>query len=222
MSGSSDLYSDDGRRPFASINFVASHDGFTLRDLVSYDHKHNAANGEDGQDGTDANRSCNHGVEGETDDPAVLAARRRSMRNMLTMLLLSTGVPMLVAGDELGRTQGGNNNAYCLDSPVSWLDWELAGWQRDQMAWARALLAVRREHPVFRHRHYLEGRPAYPGGPKDLACRQSEGCQEAEDPPHQRPLFLFASCRGSHRRGAVIVTAHPFSNPPGSLPRPCP
>jgi isoamylase len=177
LSGSSDLYSDDGRRPFASINFVAAHDGFTMRDLVSYNHKHNEANGELGRDGADANHSFNHGVEGETDDPMVLAARRRSMRSLLTTVLLSTGVPMLAAGDEMGRTQGGNNNAYCLDSPVSWLNWALDPWQQDLLAWTQRLLSLRRQHPVFRHRHFLEGRPAYPGGPKDLAWFTADGSE---------------------------------------------
>ena len=162
LSGSSDLYGDDGRRPFASVNFVTAHDGFTLRDLVSYDRKHNEANGEGNRDGTDDNRSWNHGVEGETDDAAVLADRRRSLRNLLTTLLLSTGVPMLVAGDEMGRTQGGNNNAYCQDDEVSWVDWDLEPWQQELLDWTRALLAVRRAHPVFRHRHFLEGRPGLP------------------------------------------------------------
>ena len=175
LSGSSDLYSDDGRRPFASINFIAAHDGFTLRDVVSYHRKHNEANAEAGRDGTDANHSFNHGAEGDTDDPDIQAARRRALRSMLTTLLLSTGVPMLAAGDEMGRTQGGNNNAYCLDSPVSWLDWDLAPWQRDLLAWTRRLLQLRREHPVFRHRHYLDGRPAYEGGPKDLAWFRADG-----------------------------------------------
>jgi isoamylase len=175
LSGSSDLYSDDGRRPFASINFVAAHDGFTLRDVVSYDHKHNEANGEGGRDGAEANHSHNHGVEGETADEVVLSARRRALRSLLTTVLLSTGVPMLAAGDEMGRTQGGNNNAYCVDSPVSWLDWELSPWQQDLLAWTRRLLDLRREHPVFRHRHYLEGRAAYEGGPKDLAWFRADG-----------------------------------------------
>ena len=177
MSGSSDLYDDDGRRPSASVNFVTAHDGFTLHDLVSYDHKHNQANGEHGRDGTDDNRSWNHGVEGATDDPAVLAARRRSMRNLLATLLLATGVPMLVAGDEMGRTQGGNNNAYCQDSALSWVDWDLQPWQEDLLEWTRTLLAVRRNHPVFRHRHFLVGRPAYPGGLKDLAWLRPDGAE---------------------------------------------
>ena len=125
LTGSSDLYQDDGRRPYASINFVTAHDGFTLHDLVAYDHKHNEANGEANADGTDDNRSWNCGAEGDTDDPAVLALRERQKRNFLATLLLAQGVPMLLAGDELGRTQRGNNNAYCQDNEISWCDWEL-------------------------------------------------------------------------------------------------
>ena len=124
LSGSSDLYAPD-RRPWASINFVTAHDGFTLRDLVSYDHKHNEANGEDNRDGTDHNRSWNYGVEGETDDPAIIALRARQARNIAATLLLSTGTPMITMGDELWRTQGGNNNAYCQDNEISWVDWDL-------------------------------------------------------------------------------------------------
>ena len=123
LAGSSDLYEDDGRRPFASINFVTAHDGFTLRDLVSYEQKHNEANGEGNRDGNNDNRSWNCGVEGETTDPSIVGLRIRQARNMLLTLLTSTGVPMLVAGDEMGRTQGGNNNAYCQDNEISWLDW---------------------------------------------------------------------------------------------------
>ncbi len=127
LSGSSDLYAWGGRRPYASVNFVTAHDGFTLRDLVSYDRKHNEANGEGNRDGTDDNRSWNCGAEGETGDERILALRRRQLRNLLTTLLLSTGVPMLVAGDEMGRTQHGNNNAYCQDNETGWLDWSLLG-----------------------------------------------------------------------------------------------
>jgi len=210
LSGSSDLYSDDGRRPFASINFIAAHDGFTLRDVVSYERKHNQANGEHGRDGTDTNHSCNHGAEGETADVAVLAARRRTLRSMLTTLLLSNGVPMLAAGDEMGRTQAGNNNAYCLDSPVSWLDWELAPWQQDLLSWTRRLHQLRREHPVFRHRHYLEGRPAYEGGPKDLAWFRTDG-RELTDQDwfsrETRTLGMYLSgdgLRARNRRGQRV------------------
>ncbi len=169
LSGSSDLYGDDGRRPYSSINFVTAHDGFTLRDLVTYDRKHNDANGEANRDGTDANRSWNHGVEGETHDDDVRQLRRRSMRNLLGTLLLSTGVPMLLAGDEIARTQHGNNNAYCQDNDIAWLDWDLAPWQEDLLAWTRRLCQLRNSHAVLRHRHHLQGRDLYPGGPKDLA-----------------------------------------------------
>jgi isoamylase len=171
LSGSSDLYAWGGRRPYASVNFVTAHDGFTLRDLVSYDRKHNEANGEGNADGTDDNRSWNCGTEGWSDDPAVTALRRRQLRNMLTTLLLSTGVPMLVAGDEMGRTQGGNNNAYCQDDPTSWIDWSLLeepGWRRLFDLTAR-LLRLRREHPVLRRRAFFSGRPHGPQGLRDLA-----------------------------------------------------
>ncbi len=210
LSGSSDLYSDDGRRPFASINFVAAHDGFTLRDLVSYDRKHNEGNGEDGRDGSGANHSWNHGVEGETDDADVLMVRRRTLRNLLTTLLLSTGVPMLAQGDEMGRTQGGNNNAYCLDSPVSWVDWDLAPWQQELLMWTRTLVALRREHPVFRHRHFLEGRPAYAGGPKDLAWFRPDGHELVDADwwsPENETLGMYLSgdgLRNRSRRGERI------------------
>ncbi len=150
FTGSSDLYQSDGRRPFASINYVTCHDGFTLRDLVTYNEKHNEANKEGNADGTTDNRSWNCGVEGETDDPAVQALRERQTRNFLTTLFLSQGVPMLLAGDELGRTQGGNNNAYCQDNEISWLDWELGDGSSRLRAFAQRLVALRREHPVFR------------------------------------------------------------------------
>ena len=143
LSGSSDLYQSDGRRPSASINFITAHDGFTLRDLVSYDHKHNEANGEDNADGESHNRSWNHGAEGETDDPEVIALRARQVRNMLVTLLLSQGVPMLLHGDELGRTQGGNNNAYCQDNAISWVDWEHA--DPELAAFTGAVCALRAE-----------------------------------------------------------------------------
>jgi isoamylase len=156
FTGSSDLYQSDRRRPSASINFVTAHDGFTLRDLVSYNDKHNEANQENNRDGTDDNRSWNCGVEGETDDPEVLALRARQQRNLLTTLLLSQGVPMLVGGDEFGRTQHGNNNGYCQDNELSWFDWEAI--DEDLLAFTKGLLALRREHPVFRRKRFFEGR----------------------------------------------------------------
>jgi isoamylase len=154
--GSSDLYETDGRRPFASINFITAHDGFTLRDLVSYNEKHNEANGEDNQDGTDDNRSWNCGVEGPTDDPQVNALRARQQRNFLTTLFLSQGVPMLLGGDEWGRTQGGNNNAWCQDNEISWFNWEQC--DPELLAFSRELIALRRAHPVFRRTKFFEGK----------------------------------------------------------------
>jgi isoamylase len=158
LTGSSDLYATSGRRPFASINFVTCHDGFTLHDLVSYNHKHNEANGEGNRDGTNDNRSWNCGVEGPTDDPAVTELRARQQRNFLVTLFLSQGVPMLLAGDEMGRTQGGNNNAYCQDNEISWLDWSLAEAERDLLQFTETLAGLRREHPVFRRRRFFRGR----------------------------------------------------------------
>jgi isoamylase len=155
LSGSSDLYESDGRDPFASINFVTAHDGFTLRDLVSYNDKHNEANLEDNNDGTDDNRSWNCGAEGDTDDPEVLALRARQQRNFLVTLLLSQGTPMLLGGDELGRTQGGNNNGWCQDSEISWFDW--ASQDASLHEFAKRLIDLRREHPVFRRQTFLRG-----------------------------------------------------------------
>ena len=169
LTGSSDLYQGDGRRPLASVNFVTCHDGFTLRDLVSYDEKHNEANGESNRDGESYNRSWNCGVEGETDDPAVRTLRERQMRNFIATLMLSQGVPMLSHGDEFGRTQGGNNNAYCQDNEVSWVRWPAHakgqdGEREDRAAlellrFTRSLVWLRRDHPVFRRRRFFHGRP---------------------------------------------------------------
>jgi isoamylase len=155
FTGSSDLYQRDGRRPFASINFVTAHDGFTLADLVSYDEKHNEANGEGNRDGSDDNRSWNCGVEGPTGDLAVLSLRRRQQRNFIATLLLSQGVPMLLGGDELGRTQRGNNNAWCQDNEVSWFDWAAA--DEELLEFTRRLIRLRREHSVFRRTDFFAG-----------------------------------------------------------------
>jgi glycogen operon protein len=140
------------------VNFVTCHDGFTLRDLASYNDKHNDANGEDNHDGTDDNISWNHGAEGDTDDPNVLSLRHRTLRNFLATLLMSQGVPMIVAGDEFGRTQGGNNNAYCQDNEVSWVDWRLERWQQELLRFTRMMIRLRKEQPVFRRRRFFEGR----------------------------------------------------------------
>ena len=171
FTGSSDLYEADTRRPTASINFVTAHDGFTLCDLVSYNDKHNEANGEDSKDGESHNRSWNHGTEGPTDDPAVIALRARQRRNLVTTLLLSQGVPMLVGGDELGRSQGGNNNAYCQDNEISWFDWEHV--DTDFAKWCQRVLTFRREHPVFRRRRWFQGRRIR--GIEDLAWLRPDG-----------------------------------------------
>jgi len=172
LSGSSDLYESDGRAPYASINFVTAHDGFTLRDLVSYNEKHNEANGENNNDGENHNRSWNCGVEGETDDPDVLALRARQQRNQLTTLLLSQGVPMILHGDELGRTQGGNNNAYCQDSELSWIDWSAA--DEDLLAFVSELTALRSAHPVLRRRRFFTGKTDAEGIP-DVAWLRADG-----------------------------------------------
>ena len=169
LSGSSDLYGDDGRYPYASINFVTAHDGFTLRDLVSYNHKHNEANHEDNRDGTDDNRSWNCGFEGETADRRVVALRQRQMANLMSTLILSTGVPMITAGDECGRTQHGNNNAYCQDNELSWFDWSLPAEWSDHLELTKKLIALRAAHPVLRQWHYFSGGPVVPGGRKDLS-----------------------------------------------------
>ena len=155
LSGSADLYAPEGKRPFSSINFVTAHDGFTLRDLVTYEHKHNDANLEDNRDGTDNNLSANYGVEGETDDPSINAIRRRQMRNLLTTCVLSSGVPMLSGGDEFARTQFGNNNAYCQDNDISWYNWDLDTWQSDLVDFTSRLIKLRSENPAFRRRHFF-------------------------------------------------------------------
>jgi isoamylase len=193
LSGSSDLYETSGRRPVASINFVTCHDGFTLADLVSYDRKHNKANGEGGADGTDDNRSWNCGAEGPTADQAVRDLRARQRRNLLATLFCSQGVPMLLAGDELGRTQGGNNNAYCQDNEVSWVDWSLADSHADLLEFARELAVFRREHPVFRRRRFFRGGDSG-DGLADIAWLTPSGREVADQDwktPYARAMMVF-------------------------------
>lgn len=175
LAGSSDLYADDGRSPYASINYVTAHDGFTLRDLVSYERKHNEANGEGNRDGSDNNRSRNYGVEGETDDPEIIAVRRRQAANLMATLCFSAGVPMLTAGDERGRTQHGNNNAFCHDDETSWIDWRPDDAWLDVYEVTKTALRLRRDHPALRQRHWFEGLPTIQGGPKDLAWLHPDG-----------------------------------------------
>ncbi|CAA9503640.1 MAG: GH13_11 / GH13 / GH13_13 / GH13_10 / CBM48 [uncultured Solirubrobacteraceae bacterium] len=174
LTGSADLY-HGGRSPRASINFITAHDGFTLRDLVSYNEKHNEANLEDNKDGTDDNRSWNCGAEGETDDPRILELRGRQTRNHLATLLLSQGTPMLLGGDEIARTQGGNNNAWCQDSPVSWYDWELLPHQERMLAFTKRVIRLRQEHPVFRRKQFLTGQEANGTGLPDSWWFRPEG-----------------------------------------------
>ncbi|MDH5534426.1 MAG: glycogen debranching protein GlgX [Betaproteobacteria bacterium] len=167
FTGSSDLYAASGRRPFASINFVTAHDGFTLRDLVSYNEKHNEANGEENRDGESHNRSWNCGAEGPTDDAGINALRGQQQRNFLATLFLSQGVPMLLGGDEFGRTQDGNNNGYCQDSEISWFDWENV--DRELLEFTRHVIRFRKEHPLLRRRRWFQGRPIHGSGVRDIA-----------------------------------------------------
>jgi glycogen operon protein len=175
LSGSSDLYQEDGRNPYSSLNYVISHDGFTLHDLVSYEHKHNEANGENNQDGHSDNLSCGYGAEGPTDDPQINAIRERQKRNFLATLLFSQGVPMICGGDEIGRTQRGNNNAYCQDNDISWYDWSLSNVQRDLLALTQRLIALRKRHPSLRRRKFFRGRRIRGADVKDITWLRSDG-----------------------------------------------
>lgn len=199
LTGSSDLYDHDGRRPSASVNFITAHDGFTLRDLVSYNDKHNEANQEGNADGSDHNLSWNCGVEGETDDPEIRRLRARQGRNFLATLLLSQGVPMLLAGDEIGRSQRGNNNAYCQDNEISWLDWDLDDEKRALLAFVRRLVALRRAHPIFHRRHFFEGRPIRGGGVKDIVWLDPKGNEMTDEDwlkHHARSLGVYLAGDG--------------------------
>jgi len=175
FTGSADLYGRSGRRPHASVNFVTAHDGFTLTDLVSYNDKHNEANGEDNRDGHNHNLSWNCGVEGPSDDATIVELRARQRRNFLATLLLSQGAPMLLAGDELGRSQQGNNNAYCQDNELNWLDWTPSAEKSDLVRFVSHLTALRRAHPSFRRRDFFEGRPLHGGGVKDILWLKPDG-----------------------------------------------
>jgi len=196
VTGSSDLYARSGRRPYASINFVTAHDGFTLQDLVSYNGKHNEANGEENRDGTDNNRSWNCGEEGPTDDEAINRLRARQRRNFIVTLLLSQGVPMFLAGDEVGRTQNGNNNAYCQDNEISWINWDQLGTERELVSLVRKVIALRQHHPVFRRRNFFQGRAIKGAGIKDILWLRPDG-REMDDQEwnqeHARTLGLFLS-----------------------------
>ena len=190
ITGSSDLYEAASRKPHASINFVTAHDGFTLRDLVSYNDKHNEANGEDNNDGESHNRGWNCGVEGPTDDEDINTLRARQQRNQLTTLLLSQGVPMILGGDELGRTQSGNNNAYCQDNEISWYDWDNP--DRDLLDFVTRLIALRRDHPTFRRRQFFQGKPLHGDGAVDLAWFSTSGQAMADETWNEGDLKTVA------------------------------
>ena len=215
LTGSSDLYAHSGRWPVASINFVTAHDGFTLRDLVSYEQKHNEANGEDGRDGADDNRSMNFGVEGPTDDPQVNELRERMQRNFIATLLLSQGVPMLLHGDELGRTQGGNNNGYAQDNEITWIDWENV--DASLIDFTSALARLRRDHPTFRRRRFFDGRPVRREEVEripDIVWLRPDGTQmqpEDWDSGFGRSIGVFLNGNGIRerdRRGEPITDLH--------------
>jgi glycogen operon protein len=210
FTGSSDLYEEDGREPFASINFVTAHDGFTLADLVSYNEKHNEANLEGNKDGTNDNRSWNCGVEGPTDDPEINALRERQMRNVLTTLLLSQGVPMLLGGDEFCRSQDGNNNAWCQDNEISWFDWDFSEAGERMLAFTRRLIALRREHPVFTRRHFLSGEATGASGLADAWWFRPDGRRMTRADWQQRGHVLGLFLNGYEfpyrgRRGEPIT-----------------
>jgi len=181
LTGNSDLYAEARRKPQASINFVTAHDGFTLHDLVTYSHKHNEANGEHNRDGADDNQSWNCGVEGETEDAGVVALRERQKRNLLASLFLSTGVPMIVAGDEMGRTQQGNNNAYCQDNELSWVDWKLDARREKLLEFTRKLIHFRHRQPVLQRRRYFKGTHLWDSEHKDLAWFRPDGTEMSEE-----------------------------------------
>ena len=234
LTGSSDLYEFSGRRPYASINFVTCHDGFTLHDLVSYDHKHNEANLEDNRDGADDNRSWNCGEEGPTVNKHVNELRARQKRNFLSTLLLSQGIPMLYAGDEIGRTQQGNNNAYCQDNELSWVNWEISREDRQLLQFVRSLIRLRHDHPAFRRRHFFQGRKIKGMGVKDITWLRPDGKEMTDEEWQQsfaRCLGLFLSGdafeeyddRGRRVRDTdllIMINAHheeiPFRIPPAN------
>jgi isoamylase len=200
LTGSSDLYAHGGRRPYASINFVTCHDGFTLTDLVSYNTTHNAANGEDNRDGESHNRAWNCGVEGPTADREINALRARQKRNLLATLIFSQGVPMLTAGDEMGRSQGGNNNTYCLDNEINWLNWEGKAADRDLFEFVATCLRLRREHPALRRRHFFQGRYLHGAEIKDIHWLKPDGSEMSD----QEWNHHHARCLGVYLVGAAI------------------
>jgi glycogen operon protein len=209
LTGSSDLYSHSGRRPYASVNFVTAHDGFTLHDLVSYNHKHNVANGEDNRDGHNENLSWNCGAEGETIDPGIVAIRERQKRNFLATLMLSQGVPMLLAGDEFGRTQRGNNNAYCQDNDISWVDWDLNEAQRQLLEFTCYVIQIFHHHPTLRRRKFFQGRKILGSAVKDITWFRPDGQEKSERDWHDPE----ARCFGLLLAGDAIDEVDEQGNP---------
>ena len=215
LAGSSNTFSEE-RGPLASVNFVTAHDGFTLRDLVSYDVKHNLGNGEQNRDGADTNRSYNHGAEGKTDDARILATRRKAMRNLLGTLLLSAGVPMITAGDEMGRTQRGNNNAYCHDSPLTWLSWDLAPWQQELFAHTQRLLALRRENPALRPVRFARLGERIPSASlMDWFDEHGETMSSDRwtDPSHRTLQYLATSTPENEELNRILLVVHGNESP---------
>jgi glycogen operon protein len=216
LAGSSDVFGHGdpplSRGPIASINFVTAHDGFTLRDLTEYQDKHNEANGEDGADGSIDNRSWNHGVEGPSDDEEIRAQRRRSERNLLGTLLLSAGVPMIVAGDEMGRTQRGNNNAYCQDNEISWIDWELEPWKESLRATTAYLLGLRRDNPVLRPTTFYEGRDRDETRRDDLAWFDASGHGESEQWWHDTSARVLQMMRSLAEGPDCLIVVNGFAS----------
>jgi glycogen operon protein len=211
MSGSADLYQDDGRRPSASINFITCHDGFTLRDLVMYNQKHNEANGEGNRDGSDLNDSWNCGFEGPSDDPAIESLRRRQMRNLLATLLVSQGVPMLRGGDELSQSALGNNNCYSQDNEFSWLDWNLGDLDREFLDFVRRLIEIRKTQPALCRRNFFQG--SIQGGLNDVYWLDPAGGQMAlqawnSDQWRALGILLLGDCRQTDQKGESIVGDH--------------
>ncbi len=218
LTGSSDLYQADGRHPTASINFITAHDGFTLHDLVSYNDKHNDANGEGNNDGDNNNHSWNHGAEGPTDDPAINELRNRQKRNFLSTLLLSQGIPMICAGDTKGRTQRGNNNAYCQDNEISWFDWSMDAEKRSLMDFSRKLIELRRKHPNLHRRKFFQDRRIDPDAPErevnggreeDILWIRPDGKEMTQDEWHAG----WVRCLGLLLNGRTLDDVNAFGEP---------
>jgi glycogen operon protein len=207
--GSADIYTKSGKGPEGSINFITCHDGFTLHDLVSYNEKHNEANKEENKDGSNDNISWNCGAEGPTDDAAIKALRERQKRNMIATLLFSEGVPMLCGGDELGRTQGGNNNAYCQDDELSWLHWDLTPEQKQLGNFVRRALTLRKEHPVFQRRKFFQGRALRGSGVKDISFLEPSGMEMADAAWNSD----FVKCLGIRFAGDALDDVDKKGNP---------